>query len=84
MDIKQMDQGLLKRNPSMTREEFSTHWFTKHAPLIVPFFLDLSVQHYEQVRSPFYHPSSVSHLFISRDQNRYMALSPPPHIPSLP
>jgi len=47
-----MDQGLLKRNPSMTQEEFSTHWFTKHAPLIVPFFLDLGVQHYEQVRSP--------------------------------
>lgn len=47
-----MDQGLLKRNPSMTREEFSTHWFTKHAPLIVPFFLDLGVQHYEQIHGP--------------------------------
>jgi hypothetical protein len=50
MDIKSMDQGLLKRNPSLTAEEFSTHWFTKHALLIVPFFLDLGATHYEQAR----------------------------------
>lgn len=58
-----MDQGLLRRNPSLTPEEFSIHWFTKHAPLVVPFFLDLGVQHYEQVRILSFHPTSpFTHL----------------------
>lgn len=47
-----MDQGLFKRNPNLTAEQFSTHWFTKHAPLVIPFFLDLGIQHYEQVGLP--------------------------------
>jgi EthD domain len=58
MDIKLMDQGLLKRKPSLTAEQFSTHWFTKHAPLVVPFFLALGVTHYEQVRFSMLPPPS--------------------------
>ena len=50
MAVNTMDQGLLKRKPSMTREEFSHHWFTKHAPLVVPFFLHSGMTHYEQAR----------------------------------
>ncbi|KAH9222484.1 hypothetical protein DL95DRAFT_326207, partial [Leptodontidium sp. 2 PMI_412] len=53
MDINDMDQGLLTRNPSMTREEFSEHWYTKHAPLVIPMFLYLGVQHYQQIHPPF-------------------------------
>ncbi|KAE9373326.1 hypothetical protein N431DRAFT_482390 [Stipitochalara longipes BDJ] len=65
MDIKTMDQGLLKRNPSMTPEQFSTHWLTKHAPLIVPFFLDLGVQHYEQMHGPLTTTSTTFTSLIS-------------------
>jgi hypothetical protein len=43
-----MDQGLLKRNPALTREQFSHHWFTAHAPLVVLFFLHSGITHYEQ------------------------------------
>lgn len=68
MDIKSMDQGLLRRNPSLTPEEFSTHWFTKHAPLIVPFFLDLGVAHYEQMHGPLTTTSpSLSALISTYD-----------------
>ena len=58
-----MDQGLLKRNPTMTQKEFSNHWLTKHAPLVVPFFLHSGITHYEQVcnASP---PDSLRHLTV--------------------
>ncbi|KFY38589.1 hypothetical protein V495_06478 [Pseudogymnoascus sp. VKM F-4514 (FW-929)] len=52
MDINKMDQGLLKRNPSLTPAEFSHHWYHVHAPLVVPFFLHSGIQHYEQMHSP--------------------------------
>ncbi|OBT90526.1 hypothetical protein VE02_01056 [Pseudogymnoascus sp. 03VT05] len=34
MDINKMDQGLLKRNPSLTPAEFSHHWYNIHGPLM--------------------------------------------------
>jgi hypothetical protein len=52
MDINEMDQGLLKRHPSMTQAQFSHDWFTKHAPLVVPFFLHSGITHYEQLHGP--------------------------------
>lgn len=50
MDINTIKSALLQRNPAMTREQFSDHWFTKHAPLVVPLFLHSGVQYYEQAR----------------------------------
>lgn len=47
-----MDQGLLKRNPSLTSEQFYHHWLYNHAPLVVPFFLHSGVKHYEQIHGP--------------------------------
>ncbi|KFY07730.1 hypothetical protein V492_06886 [Pseudogymnoascus sp. VKM F-4246] len=47
-----MDQGLLKRNPALTPAEFSHHWYHKHAPLVIPFFLHSGTQHYEQMHAP--------------------------------
>ncbi|KAK0103124.1 hypothetical protein ONS95_000701 [Cadophora gregata] len=67
MDINTMDQGLLIRNPSLTREEFSHHWYHKHAPLVIPMFLHLGVQHYQQIHPPFtlaVSPSSTSNTLI--------------------
>jgi len=58
-----MDQGLLKRNPAMTREEFSHHWYTKHAPIVVPYFLHSGVSHYEQMHGPL--TTTISTLDIS-------------------
>jgi hypothetical protein len=52
MDINTIKSALLQRNPAMTREQFSVHWFTKHAPLVVPLLLHSQVQHYEQARDP--------------------------------
>ncbi|KAF8867092.1 hypothetical protein BDZ45DRAFT_3165 [Acephala macrosclerotiorum] len=52
MDINAMDQGLLKRNPSLTSEQFYHHWLYNHAPLVVPFFLHSGVKHYEQIHGP--------------------------------
>ncbi|KAH8646982.1 hypothetical protein BGZ60DRAFT_391607 [Tricladium varicosporioides] len=46
------DQGLLKRSPTLTIEEFSKHWLEKHAPKVVPFFLYCKVESYVQVRRP--------------------------------
>lgn len=74
MDINTIGLALLKRNPAMTPEEFSHHWFTKHAPLVVPLFLDSGVQHYEQARGdrplslkflPLYNIVSCSKRIIS-------------------
>jgi hypothetical protein len=65
MDIKTMDQGILKRNPALTSEEFSHHWYTKHAPLVVPFFLHSGIKHYEQIHSPLTTTSSTSTFDLS-------------------
>ncbi|KAH7330470.1 hypothetical protein BKA65DRAFT_404485 [Rhexocercosporidium sp. MPI-PUGE-AT-0058] len=43
----------------MTREEFSSHWYNKHAPLVIPMFLHLGVQHYQQVPSPYSLPAPL-------------------------
>ncbi|RDW58388.1 hypothetical protein BP5796_12318 [Coleophoma crateriformis] len=47
-----MRQGLLKRNPQMTRQQFSDHWYTKHAALVVPLFLDSGISNYSQLHNP--------------------------------
>ncbi|ESZ91124.1 hypothetical protein SBOR_8488 [Sclerotinia borealis F-4128] len=46
--------ALLKRNPSLTKEEFSKHWFERHAQLVVPYFLEGGgVEEYVQVSSVY-------------------------------
>ncbi|KAG4436982.1 hypothetical protein IFR05_007552 [Cadophora sp. M221] len=79
MDVNTMDQGLLTRNPSMTREEFSEHWYTKHAPLVIPMFLHLGVQHYQQTHGPFtLSPSPNPHLNIDLHSFDGIAALPSP------
>ncbi|KUJ20337.1 uncharacterized protein LY89DRAFT_441218 [Mollisia scopiformis] len=60
MDISTMDQGLLRRNPSLTPEEFYHHWLHKHAPIVVPFFLHSGAQHYEQIHGPLIPSNTAS------------------------
>lgn len=57
MLLEAMDQGLLKRNPAMTQQEFSDHWYNKHAPLVVPFFLHSKISYYAQVSLSFPPPA---------------------------
>ncbi|KAG9228175.1 hypothetical protein BJ875DRAFT_490138 [Amylocarpus encephaloides] len=45
-------QGLLIRNPKLTPEEFSKHWYNRHALVIVPFFLYCGVKNYVQIHAP--------------------------------
>ncbi|KAH8797935.1 hypothetical protein F5884DRAFT_814120 [Xylogone sp. PMI_703] len=52
MDISTMAVALIRRKPDMTPQQFSHHWFTQHAPLVVPMFLYSGVMHYEQFHSP--------------------------------
>ncbi|KAH6673342.1 hypothetical protein B0J14DRAFT_540761 [Halenospora varia] len=56
------DQGLLKRSPTLTIEEFSKHWLENHAPKVAPFFLYCKVESYAQVIFPFRF-SPMSFLF---------------------
>lgn len=45
-------QALLKRNPTMSTEEFSTHWFKNHAAIVLPYFLANGVDYYAQIHNP--------------------------------
>jgi hypothetical protein len=45
-------QALIKRHPSMTKEQFSTHWYEKHAPKVIPYFLASGVEYYAQIHNP--------------------------------
>jgi hypothetical protein len=45
-----MSQGLLKRNPALSRNQFCEHYFKNHAALVVPLFLGCGVRDYAQVR----------------------------------
>jgi hypothetical protein len=47
-----INQGLLKRNPSLTPEQFSGSWYNRHAHLVVPFFLHFGITYYAQVHAP--------------------------------
>ncbi|KAL2067548.1 hypothetical protein VTL71DRAFT_1973 [Oculimacula yallundae] len=88
MDVKTMDQGLLTRHPSLTPEQFSSHWYNKHAPLVVPMFLYLGVQHYEQIHGPFtVQESTSSSQFPIPDTQTFdgvVALPPAPLSGTLP
>jgi hypothetical protein len=53
-----INQGLLKRNPSLTPQEFSESWYSRHAQLVVPFFLHSGVTYYAQVHAPLTTSSS--------------------------
>jgi hypothetical protein len=53
-----INQGLLKRNPSLTPQEFSESWYSRHAQLVVPFFLHSGVTYYAQVHGPLTTSSS--------------------------
>ncbi|KAF2729556.1 hypothetical protein EJ04DRAFT_580569 [Polyplosphaeria fusca] len=43
--------AFLKRNPSLTRDEFYEHWEKKHAVLVAPFFQKQGVIGYQQIRT---------------------------------
>ncbi|TVY51992.1 hypothetical protein LCER1_G006012, partial [Lachnellula cervina] len=59
-------QALLKRNPALTPQQFSTHWYEQHAQLIVPFFLHCGVEYYAQIHGPLHiSPSSSPSTSIS-------------------
>jgi hypothetical protein len=45
-------QALIKRHPSMTKEQFSTHWYKNHAPKVIPYFLSAGVDYYAQIHNP--------------------------------
>ncbi len=47
-----INQGLLKRNPSITPEQFSESWYDCHAQLVVPFFLHFVITYYAQIHTP--------------------------------
>jgi len=77
MDINTMDQGLLKRNPALTPEEFYHHWLNKHAPLVVPFFLHSGIRHYEQIHGPLDISKPASALEIDLSYYDGAAAMPP-------
>ncbi|RDL35830.1 uncharacterized protein BP5553_06442 [Venustampulla echinocandica] len=47
-------QALLKRNPALTKEQFSEYWYNNHALCVVPMFLHCGVQSYAQVHGPLH------------------------------
>jgi EthD domain len=51
-DIAAIPQALLKRNLSMTKTQFSVHWFEKHAAIVIPYFLAQGVEYYAQLHNP--------------------------------
>ncbi|PVH73744.1 hypothetical protein DL98DRAFT_519707 [Cadophora sp. DSE1049] len=75
MDINDMDQGLLIRNPTLTREEFSHHWYHNHAPLVIPMFLHLGVQHYQQVGRPL-HLSDLTTTYFRKNHGPFTTSDP--------
>jgi hypothetical protein len=50
--ILAISQALLIRNPSMTRQQFSAHWFEKHAAIVIPYFMAHGVEYYAQIHNP--------------------------------
>ena len=46
---EQIQQGLFKRDPKFSAEEFSETWYRDHGALVIPFFLHLGVNYYAQV-----------------------------------
>ncbi|KAH8803039.1 hypothetical protein F5884DRAFT_682304 [Xylogone sp. PMI_703] len=36
----------------MTLQEFSDHWYNKHAAMVVPYFLHSGISYYAQIHSP--------------------------------
>jgi len=45
-------QALIARKPTMSQKEFSDHWYNKHAPLVLPYFLSFGFQYYAQTHGP--------------------------------
>ncbi|CZR60950.1 uncharacterized protein PAC_10846 [Phialocephala subalpina] len=74
MDINAMDQGLLKRNPSLTLEQFYHHWLHNHAPLVVPFFL------HSGIHGPLTTSTPASELPVDISSFNGAAGMPPQHI----
>jgi EthD domain-containing protein len=67
METSTMAVALLQRNPAMTPQQFSHHWFTQHAPLVVPMLLHSGIAHYEQARDiPFLPLSALSNSAIAK------------------
>jgi hypothetical protein len=57
-DSPGIPQALIKRNPSMTKEQFSTHWFENHASIVIPYFLSVGVEYYAQIHNPVLLPDA--------------------------
>ncbi|KUJ17194.1 uncharacterized protein LY89DRAFT_782376 [Mollisia scopiformis] len=47
-----INQGLMKRNPDLTPEQFSESWYKDHRPLLVPYFLSCGITYYAQIHAP--------------------------------
>ncbi|TGO13517.1 hypothetical protein BTUL_0068g00260 [Botrytis tulipae] len=52
--------ALLKRNPTISKEDFSNHWVTEHAQVVLPYFLDAGVESYVQIHGPLSMSSPAS------------------------
>jgi hypothetical protein len=56
--VPHIPQALLKRHPSMTKEQFSAHWYNSHAPKVIPYFLSAGVDYYAQIHNPVLIPGA--------------------------
>jgi hypothetical protein len=50
--VAAIPQALLKRNLQISNEQFSSHWFEKHATIVIPYFLANGVDYYAQIHNP--------------------------------
>lgn len=78
-----MPQGLLKRNPALTKEQFSEHYFKNHAAIVVPMFLHGGVKDYVQTHGPFTLVDPNTKLDIDLEDWDAAALIPPGDITKL-
>lgn len=44
-----INQGLMKRNPNLTSQQFSETWCKEHGAIIDPYFVHSGVTYYAQV-----------------------------------
>lgn len=63
-----INQGLMKRNPNLTLEQFSESWYEEHSAILVPYLLHSGVTYYAQVcHPPIFFFSPYSSLTLLQD-----------------
>lgn len=60
MNTNAIPQALLKRNTSTTKDQFSAHWFEKHAAIVLPYFHANGVDYYAQIHNPILRTNNSS------------------------